>query len=97
MTWTTPRQWIGSNGSGPGWGRDWRTAYAFDLGLGGSRPPRLWVAGRGAGSGPWSAKANGGSFSIVDLGIAINPDDGSGWMGWSAEASYSYLDSWHLW
>ena len=67
MTWTTPRQWIGSNGSDPGWGRDWRTAYAFDPGAN-DRPPRLWVAGRGAGSGPWSAQINGGSFSIVDLG-----------------------------
>ena len=70
MTWTTPRQWISSNGSDPGWGRDWRTAYAFDPGVAGAngRPPRLWVAGRGAGSGPWSAQTNGGSLSIVDLG-----------------------------
>lgn len=74
MSWTSARQWIGTNGSDPGWGRDWRTAYAFDPGVvknpdgSGGRPPALWVGGRGAGSGPWSGITNGGSFSIVDLG-----------------------------
>jgi hypothetical protein len=70
MSWTSARQWIGTNGSDPGWGRDWRTAYAFDPGVAGAggRPPALWVGGRGAGSGPWTGNTNGGSFSIVDLG-----------------------------
>ncbi len=45
-----------------GWGHDWLTAMAFD-------PARnkLWVGGRGDGSGPFSY-AGSGSVSVADLG-----------------------------
>lgn len=64
ISWTMNRSYDADNIANPGWGRDWITATAYD-----TVRKKLWVGGRGGGSGPWvwSGSSTGGA-TIVDLG-----------------------------